>query len=149
LNLDMTKKKPPLKHLGDRIRDLRREQGIPVRQLAGFLGIDESRLRKWEAGEHQPPLASLVQLSELLGDPIENLLGLNNPAPPLRDQILLARFRSVAQLPLPEQQAVITALDVLLAYRALIEGRVSRLKAASEPGAETNGVDRRKTHGAP
>jgi transcriptional regulator with XRE-family HTH domain len=142
-------KRPKLTHLGDRIRDLRQEQGIPLRKLAGILGIDESRLRKWEAGEHQPPLASLVQLSELLGDSVDNLLGLTNPVPPLRDQVLLARFRSVAQMPLPEQQAVITALDVLLTYRALIEGRVSRQKGANEPGAEISGDERRKAHGAP
>jgi transcriptional regulator with XRE-family HTH domain len=63
-----------LRDLGSRIVALREARGMSQARLAKRLGIDRSRLSKWERGQHQPLLKHLHALAEILGVSLAELL---------------------------------------------------------------------------
>ncbi len=69
------------KNLGLRIVALRRCKGWSQGELADRLGIDRSRLGKWERGLYAPSLEELAFLAFLLGATLDELV-LGREAPP-------------------------------------------------------------------
>ena len=60
--------------LGERIVALRERREWSQGDLARRLGVGRARLGKWEKGEHAPPLAGLLALSETFGVSVDALL---------------------------------------------------------------------------
>lgn len=58
------------KVLGSRLRALRLEKSLTLRELARKLGKSESYLSKLENGKLNPSLASLKQIADVLGRPL-------------------------------------------------------------------------------
>lgn len=54
-----------LQALGSRLRHLRAQ--ITQEEFAGFLGISQAQLSKYELGQSAPPLSVLVRLAEKYG----------------------------------------------------------------------------------
>lgn len=69
------------KNLGLRIVALRRCKGWSQGKLADRLGIDRSRLGKWERGLYAPSLEELAFLAFLLGATLDELV-LGRETPP-------------------------------------------------------------------
>ena len=69
------------RELGQRIVGKRIERGMSQVALAKVLGIDRSRLGKWERGHHAPLLAQLMALATVLGSSLDELLTGRSPAP--------------------------------------------------------------------
>jgi transcriptional regulator with XRE-family HTH domain len=69
------------KNLGLRIVALRRSKGWSQGDLADRLGIDRSRLGKWERGLYAPSLEELAFLASLLGATLDELV-LGRESPP-------------------------------------------------------------------
>lgn len=64
--------------IGDRIRKLRRDRGLTVRDVAEGTGIDASRISIWENSKAGPSKMSLEKLSEfyevnLMTDPLVHI----------------------------------------------------------------------------
>lgn len=59
--------------LGKRLRVLRLERGLTLRELAGRIGKSESYLSKLENGKLNPSLASLKKIADALGRPLVHL----------------------------------------------------------------------------
>lgn len=114
--------------LGTRVRGLREERGWTQRELAGYLGIEISRLKKWENGDHEPPLSAIRRLADVLQVEVGYLLGMGNAPPPCSDGELLACFRAVAQSDF-ERKAVLTIFEILFAHGRYVEARCSRSRA--------------------
>lgn len=57
----------PAKHVAARIVALRRAKRMSRADLARRIGVPTERLLRWERGEHDPKLASIVRLAEGLG----------------------------------------------------------------------------------
>lgn len=70
------------RELGQRIVRLREGRGLTRADLAQLLGVDRSRLGKWETGSHAPLLGLLTGLAETLGVTLDELLTGRAPAPP-------------------------------------------------------------------
>ena len=51
--------------IGNRIAELRRQNGMSQEELADRLGISRQSVSKWESGQSQPEIEKLLQLSEL------------------------------------------------------------------------------------
>lgn len=56
-----------LQKFGDNIRNIRKEKGLSLRQLAAFCSIDHSDIGKIEKGQVNITLLTLTNLAEALG----------------------------------------------------------------------------------
>lgn len=63
-----------MKECGNRIRQLRKQNGYTQEALAGKLSIDRSLLSYIEAGKRECSVSLLVQLSEFFSVPLEMLV---------------------------------------------------------------------------
>ena len=78
----MAEKDESQETFGETIKRLRREQGLPRRQLAGELEIDFTYLSKLENGRGEKPSERLVRgLAQRLGADPEELLALAGRVP--------------------------------------------------------------------
>jgi transcriptional regulator with XRE-family HTH domain len=68
------------RELGRRIVSKRTERGMAQVDLAKELGIDRSRLGKWERGLHTPLLTHLMALAKVLETSLDELLIGQSPA---------------------------------------------------------------------
>ncbi len=57
----------PLKAFGERIRTIRKEQGIAQEALAVLAGLDRSYMGRVERGETNISLTKIYQISDALG----------------------------------------------------------------------------------
>jgi putative transcriptional regulator len=62
------------RELGRRIVRMRMERGMSQINFARKLGIDRSRLGKWERGLHSPSFAQLLDLAKVLEASLDELL---------------------------------------------------------------------------
>ena len=56
------------------IRAGRKAKGLSQNELAMLMGVDRTTVTKWETGKAFPKTKMLMQLSEVLGIPLEDLL---------------------------------------------------------------------------
>jgi transcriptional regulator with XRE-family HTH domain len=61
--------------LGVRVRDLRKERGLTLEQLAGVSGVSRAMISKLERGEKNPTLVIAARLAEGLGVSLSRLAG--------------------------------------------------------------------------
>lgn len=60
----------------NRIRELRKQKGITMKQLGAALGLAESTISQYETGKREPDLRTLVKISEYFGVRVEDILPL-------------------------------------------------------------------------
>jgi transcriptional regulator with XRE-family HTH domain len=60
--------------LGQKIQQLRKENGLSQEELASKLTISRQAISKWELGESMPDTENIVQLSKLFGVSTDYLL---------------------------------------------------------------------------
>jgi transcriptional regulator with XRE-family HTH domain len=121
--------------LGSRIQALRAERRWSQRALGAKLGIDSTKLSKYENGEHLPPHLTLVQMADVLGVSLDLLLGRKAADAPLRDD-LAERLRRLERLGPKEQSAAAGMIDMLLGIHGIVAGRarcVARERRRSGP----------------
>lgn len=61
--------------LGARVKDLRRERGLTLDELAGLSGVSRAMISKLERGEKNPTLVIAARLAEGLGVSLSRLAG--------------------------------------------------------------------------
>jgi len=80
--------------LGRRIVLLRERLEMSRVRLAKRVGVDPSRLGKWERGQHQPLIHHLAKLAAVLGVPIDALIHGEMP-PPNAEPVLATSLRDM------------------------------------------------------
>lgn len=80
--------------VGKRLQSLRREHNMSQEVLAEQIGVTRQTISKWERGQSEPDLASLLRLSEIFGVTADDLLGSQN----------LPATEDVLPVPAPEEQ---------------------------------------------
>ena len=64
-----------LKNFGERLRELRKERGIPIYEMASKLGISRNTLTNWEHGEREPHSIEVLEgIAKILEVPLKSLL---------------------------------------------------------------------------
>lgn len=61
--------------IGDKLRQLRQENGLRQEQVARLVGADRSSISAWETDSRQPSYQSLVRLAEVYNVSTDFLLG--------------------------------------------------------------------------
>lgn len=69
----------PVSALGPRLRRVREERRISLREVARQLGVSPSFLSQLETGKSQPSVATLYSLSQLLGVSVDELFTTGDP----------------------------------------------------------------------
>lgn len=62
-------------HLGNRIHQLRKENGLSQEQLAEKMGVSRQAVSKWELGESTPDTDKIIGMSQLFDVSTDYLLG--------------------------------------------------------------------------
>jgi len=60
-------------HLGQKIRELRRQRGLSQTELAGPLGVTHQQIQKYESGTNRLSVGQLWLLCEFLEAPIASM----------------------------------------------------------------------------
>lgn len=107
------------------------------RAVAAKAGIDSTRMSKYETGEHEPPLKTLLKLSQVLDVPLDFLVREPSAGPAgLEDPRLIERFQQVEALDLRDREAAVDLLDILLGFQSYIKARQGAPSPASAAPAQ-------------
>lgn len=63
---------------GQRIKELRKEEGLTQTQLATATGLSQSAITAWEVGTNSPTAMAIVILAKYFGVTTDYLLGVND-----------------------------------------------------------------------
>jgi transcriptional regulator with XRE-family HTH domain len=107
------------KVIGERLRELRKRQGMSQAELAAELGIKQSAVSDYETGQVRIHAGLLAALAHALHASADELLGLTparatrgrSPAP---DRRFLRRLERLHQLSRRDQQALLGTIDAFL-----------------------------------
>lgn len=79
-----------IKKSGERIRQLRRTQGMTQEQLATKLNIGDRHLRKIENGEKGPSIDTLVEIAALFGVSLDYIITGSQSQSDLKQRLRIA-----------------------------------------------------------
>lgn len=108
--------------LGQRIAELRKEQGITQMQLAEILGVSQQAMNSFEKGRRRVPVSALPVIARALGHSVDSLIDASTPpartsavkkrgpAPKIQQQL-----ERVSALPKSEQRVVMRLIDSMFA----------------------------------
>lgn len=113
------RRRPLLVFVGTRIRQLREERGWNQREFAAELGVSASLLAKYEGGDTEAPLRTLLRIAHALDVPLSLLADERHGMEPIGDAAILARMRRIAGLGEPEKQALLALLDIFIGLSRL------------------------------
>jgi transcriptional regulator with XRE-family HTH domain len=129
--------------IGRRIRQLRSDRNWPQRILAARIGITPTRLSKYENGQNEPPLRTLLRFAHVFEVPLDLLVREPAEAAGVMDDRVLERLRQVDGLDEHDRGAVLALLDVLLGFqRYLRKRRRTGLPAAAPAHPDPRLADR-------
>lgn len=61
----------------DRLKEVRSEKGLTQVKLSEALGVSKGAVAMWETGKREPNYETLIQLSKILGETIDYMVGGN------------------------------------------------------------------------
>ncbi len=76
-----------IEEIGNRIRQLRRDQGITQAQMAMKLNISDRHLRRIEAGEKGPSIDILVEIASLFNVSLDYIIMDKQPQSDLKKKL--------------------------------------------------------------
>lgn len=104
------------KALGQRIKQLRKQQSWTQKELANRIKASHAQLNKYESGQNTPPLDRLILLAEVLDTSVDHLIGgHHNAEPPIYNTRLIQRFQTIEEFDKEERELVIHLLDAMIA----------------------------------
>ena len=62
-----------------KLKDIRLEKGLTQRQIADYIGCAPSVYSRYETGDREPSIDTLIQLSRCLGTTIDRIIGNDTP----------------------------------------------------------------------
>lgn len=117
--------------VGARLRNLRREQGRTLEEVADLVGMSLSTLSRLESGKRKPSLELLLPLAGIYGLPLDELVG----TPPIGDpRIHITPQKINGQTVLPLSRGAIG----VQAFKHIVDGRQTPKLGAlkTHPGFE-------------
>ncbi len=128
--------------IGSQIQALRRDRKLSQRALGARLGIETSKLSKYENGEHLPPHLTLVQIADAFSVSLDVLMGRKTADAALGDG-LARRLRQLEGLGPKEQLAAAGMIDMLLRLHAMLAKRIRPAGMKRRPGYVPGPLDPR------
>jgi len=83
--------------LKDRLKELRREKGVSVNELAEMLGRAESTFRTWEIGKSNPDVDALLALADYFNCTVDYLLGKSSMKIPEPDIQMICNYTGLSE----------------------------------------------------
>jgi transcriptional regulator with XRE-family HTH domain len=107
------------KVIGERLRELRKRQGMSQAELAAELGLNQTAVSDYETGAARIHAAMLAALARVLRTSADEILGLSptrtaRAASPAPDRRFLRRLERLHQLSRRDQQALLGTIDAFL-----------------------------------
>lgn len=116
MGLLMTDPKTLARQIGERLAQVRKDQGMTQVELAEAVHLSQQLIAEYEAGKKNIPVWRLVNLAEALGVASEVLLADSDgktlkrgPTPKLQKQI-----EKISTLPKEQQKSILQVLDMAL-----------------------------------
>lgn len=109
-------------HIGDRIKNLRKAQGLTQQALADLVGLTYIQIGRYETGKSSPGADVLQRIAKTLDTTTDFLMNGNNDeavSAQLTDKELLKQFREVEQLNSEDKHVVKTFLDAFITKRKI------------------------------
>jgi transcriptional regulator with XRE-family HTH domain len=109
-------------HLGKRLTELRKRQGMTQAEFARYLGVSQQTVFAYEVGDRSVPPFLLKRMTHALEVRIDVLLwgSLDQfPKDPKFSKANRVRLERLRQLSRPQRQFVNKVLDILLAYHGI------------------------------
>ena len=78
--------------IGEKIKELRRKNGLTQEKLADYLCVSYQAVSKWETGTASPDLSLIAPLTKILHVTADELLGLNDTEPDARYEELKKEY---------------------------------------------------------
>lgn len=106
----------------NRLRELRREKGLTMKQFGSFFGLAESTISQYETGKRQPDNDALVKFANYFGVTIDYLLGngqteqKKGPATE-RDRLLEDNIKLFRNLPMEKKKQALDYLRYLAEHQ--------------------------------
>jgi len=63
-----------MKRFGEKLRTLRRQRGLTMRQLGDKLGVSDSYVSKMETSDKTPNVAMVIKVSDIFGVTADQLI---------------------------------------------------------------------------
>lgn len=102
--------------LGAHVAQLRKARGMTQAELARAIGVSQQAVFSYEWGDRRISVLILLRIARLFGVPVDELIGLDNPAH-VRKRRLSPRAERHAQrlqaLPKTQQRFVVRIIDTL------------------------------------
>lgn len=121
-----------MKEFAERLRQIRHDRGLSQRQLAGLVRCETMLISRYERGTGLPKMDTLIGLAQALRVSLDELATGQKPSGagddlPIRNVLLLERFRDLETLPKDDQSVAMKLLDALIAARG-VETAVARAR---------------------
>jgi transcriptional regulator with XRE-family HTH domain len=101
---------------GARLRELRKNRGWTLKEVATRLGVRHTHIIKYESGVHAPPLEKIAQFADIYGVTVDYLITGKHPdQTPLTSLPLLERFKALQNAPNHDQETAVSVIDALIA----------------------------------
>jgi len=100
--------------MGQRIQDLRNAQGWTQEELGRAVGLDRSRISRYEGGRLSASALTVKRLAEVLGVSTDELLGVPPVRPPRLGDALGERSTQLDLVPLPHRERLLHLIDSYL-----------------------------------
>lgn len=100
--------------LGDKIRELRKQNGISQEDVATALGVSRQAVTKWESGVSLPSSGNMIKLAELFKVSVDELTSSSRQSPVNIDSEAIEKFiRSTEDKKKKEQKILSGTIDIL------------------------------------
>ena len=107
----------------NRIREIRKQRGLTMKQLGKIVDLAESTISQYETGKRQPDNETLLKLSEYFGVTVGYLLGAETqavPAAPKKDileDVDIAFYGEFKELSAHDQDTIRDMVSVMRSRR--------------------------------
>lgn len=113
------------KKLGQRIKQLRKQNNWTQKELAAKIDVRFPQLNKYECGLHAPPVEKLIKTAEVFDTTVDYLLtGNHSEERPLHNLRLMERFEALQEFNTEDQEAVIKLIDAMI-VKNKVEGAIN------------------------
>lgn len=104
--------------MGNRIRELRKNNGLTMKQLGQQIGLAESTISQYETGKRSPDNETLLKLGEIFGVTVGYILGSEEEETTPGEQTLTEGEKALLELfrkiPADQQEMVLQMIRVAL-----------------------------------
>ena len=104
-------------NIGENIKKIRKEKGLPQKEVAAKVGSDQSNYNKMENGKREPSAMVLKKLSDLFDVPVDYFF---NPNPKLPKEVKIAdkaaneQLQLITQLDKEDREVIFKMIDKML-----------------------------------